>query len=100
MEVLPIGRDDSCALLSSMLKGIEAEISQIGGFGVIIDSKDAAHEWMSFLLDSSMIYGASNRTGNTRPAGRLPLPREETSSFIIRKEKGLCQWKPKIRIPI
>jgi len=43
MELSPIRGDDASTLLAPMLKGIEAEISMIGCFMIIKDTKDPAH---------------------------------------------------------
>jgi hypothetical protein len=38
-----VGRNDSATLLPPMLKSIEAQVSDVGSFRVIIDTKDPAH---------------------------------------------------------
>jgi len=43
VELSPIRRDDASTLLAPMLKSIEAEISMIGCFMMIKDTKDPAH---------------------------------------------------------
>jgi hypothetical protein len=47
MELSIVRGDDPSTLLTTMLKGIETEIGEIGRFKMIINAKDTAH---GFLL--------------------------------------------------
>jgi len=42
MELFAIARDDAGSFLAAMLKGIEAQICQIGRFFVSVNSEDGA----------------------------------------------------------
>jgi hypothetical protein len=52
MMELPLVRgDDPSALLTTVLKGIETEIGEVGCFKMVINSKDSAHGFRSQTND-------------------------------------------------
>jgi hypothetical protein len=61
MVELPIvGGHDPSAFLATVLKGIEAEIGEVGCFKMIINSKDTAHGFSQFFISSNPTFEYQN----------------------------------------
>jgi len=51
MEVFSIRGDNTGTILPTMLKGVKTQIGDIGCLGMIIDSKDTAHGFLSGRIE-------------------------------------------------
>ena len=62
-HLLAVGGRDAGALLAAMLQRVEAEIGQVGGFGMAEDAEDAA---LVFKLIQLLARFARSRTCDSR----------------------------------
>src|SRR6185436_5224241 len=94
-HALPVGGDDAGAFLAAVLQRVQAEVGEVGRFGVAEDAEDAAfvlelieHRSSYFTLPGRRSVAQSPSTRSVpprRPRSRSPAGPQPGSSAAIRR---------------